>query len=106
MALQTTQVMAVAGGTITLNSAASDPHTVDCSSGRAFLVVANASGDAITVTITTPGTVDGLAVADRAVSVSNGTTSYIPLNPAVYGPVATVAFSGTTDVTFACVALP
>lgn len=106
MALQTTQVMAVAGGAITLNSAASGPHTVDCSSGRAFLVVANASGGSITVTITTPGTVDGLAVDDRAVSIGNGVTSYIPLNPAVYGPVATVTFSGSSSVTFACVALP
>jgi hypothetical protein len=40
--------------------------------GAEFLLVANAGGAPITVTLATAETVDGLAVADRTVAVSNG----------------------------------
>lgn len=41
--------------------------------GNVFLHVKNGAASPITVTIGTPKTVDGLAVADRAVVVTNGT---------------------------------
>lgn len=55
--------------------------------GKTFLLVRNADGTAAhTVTIVTPGTVDGLAIADRAVSIPLSQSRYIgPFPPAVYG---------------------
>ena len=51
----------------------------------AALAVKNASGGAVTVTLYTPGTVDGLAIADRTVSVTAAQTWLIPLPAEVYG---------------------
>lgn len=107
MALQTLQVIDPAAGLVaTYNASASDPHTVDCSSGRVFLAVANGSGSSINVTITTPGTdINGNAVADPVFAVAASATRLIALNPAVYGAIASVAFSATTSVTFAAIQL-
>lgn len=108
MALQTNQLMDPAAGLVaTYNATTSGPHTVDCANGRTFLAVANASGSSINVTITTPGTdINGNTIADPVFAVANSATRLIPLNPAVYGATATVAFSATTSVTFACITLP
>jgi hypothetical protein len=43
------------------------------------LIVKNGDSSAHTVTMATPGTVDSLAVADRAVAVAAGDTGYIPV---------------------------
>lgn len=40
--------------------------------GRTYLEVANGSGSAVVATVNTPGTVDGLALADLAVSIPAG----------------------------------
>jgi len=45
--------------------------------GKTFLMVANASGDTITVTVNTPGQVAGLDVEDLEVEVANGATTAI-----------------------------
>jgi len=45
--------------------------------GKTILRVRNSSGGSLNVTITTPGTVDGLAVADRVVAVGAGVTTFI-----------------------------
>lgn len=75
-------------------------------SGR-FLYVNNGGGSPITVTITTPETVEGaLAVADRAVTVTNGTFRIIPIPSRYNDPatgLATVVFSSNTTVTAAAV---
>lgn len=108
MALQTTQVIsATAGLAPTHVTAASGPHTVDCSNGRTFASVIN-GGSGITVTVTTPGTdANGNAIADAVFSVGVSTTpTLIPLNPAIYGATATLTFSSSTSVTFAAVSLP
>jgi hypothetical protein len=54
--------------------------------GRCHLSVINGSAASITVTIQTPGVVDGdLPITDRIVTVPVGTTpKYIPLNSANY----------------------
>lgn len=108
MALQTNQVMAPATGLVaTYGATTSGPHTVNCDNGRTFIAVANASGSSINVTLTTPGTdANGNAIADPIFAVADGATRLIPLNPAIYGAVATVAFSATTSVTFAAITLP
>lgn len=106
MALLTNQVMASSGTAVTLSQAAD--CTVNISDGRTFLIVANASGSSVNVTITTPGTVDGNAIADLVVAVAAGATKYIGvLNPAVYASagIATVTFSATTSVTSAAVSV-
>lgn len=103
MALLTTQQMTSAGAAITAVSAAGGGDTLDISNGRTFLWCNNGGGSSITVTLVTPGTVDGdLTVQDRAVSVTNGTWKMIgPLNPAVYGSVVSITYSGVTTVTVA-----
>lgn len=107
MALQTNQLIDPATGLVaSYGASASDPHTVDAASGRVFLAVANGSGAPITVTVTTPYTdINGNAIADPTFTVAAGATRLIALNPAVYGAIASVAFSATTSVTFAAIQL-
>ena len=105
MALLATQQMTDAGAAVSY-SAVSASDTVDISNGRTFLHVKNAGGSSDTVTLVTPGTVSGLAIADRTVAVANGTERFIgPLDPALYGPVVTVQHSFTTSVTAAAVTI-
>lgn len=54
-------------------------------SGDEFLEVANAAGAARVVTIVTPRTVEGLAVAERTATIPASTTRKIgPFDPQVY----------------------
>lgn len=51
-----------------------------------LLHVKNANAGAVVVTIPTPGTIDGLSVTDRTVSVAAGTEVFIgPFNNTHYG---------------------
>lgn len=72
--------------------------------GRMFLLVKNGGGAPITVTITTPTTVDGLAVADQTVTVTNGEQRMIgPFPPNLYNTdgYVYVDYSSGTSVTAA-----
>ena len=61
-------------------------HHQVLNSGRTVVVVQNAGVSPVDVTFETPGTVDGLAVADRVVSVAAGTTLYFgEFGPRQYG---------------------
>lgn len=63
--------------------------------GKIFLRVINGGASPCVVTIATPGTVGGLAIADQAVSVANGATELIgPFPPSIYND-----GSGDLDVT-------
>jgi hypothetical protein len=69
-----------------------------------YLEVNNGSGGAITVTIATPGTVAGLAVADVAVSVPAGQRYRIGPFPAEHfaqpdDGLADITYSGVTSLT-------
>lgn len=70
---------------------------------KTFLHVKNAGVGSITVTLQTPGSVDGLAVADRTVTVANGAEKMIgPFPAAAYnqsGGLVYVDLSGDTSVT-------
>ena len=68
--------------------------------GRMFIYVTNGGGGTVVVTIATPGTVDGLAIADRAVTLLTGTDRMIgPFPPHIYNN-----SSGEIEVTFDVVA--
>lgn len=61
------------------------------------LVVKNADSASHTVTIVTPVTVNGLAIADRAVPVAAGKTELIPVDRAEYRDPTTGRASITYD---------
>lgn len=70
------------------------------------LLVKNGDASSHTVTLVTPGTVDGLAVADRAVVVAAGTTVAIPLKDVYTNPatnLASFSYDAVTSVTVAVV---
>jgi hypothetical protein len=93
------------GATITYGAAGASDTAVG-GQGR-YLCYRNAAGAPITVTIATPEVVDGdLAVAERTVTVTNGTDRHIPLprrfNDATTG-LATITTSSQTSITVALV---
>ena len=61
-------------GVLAAASVAGDTMNV---TDRTFLVIKNADTVPHTVTLITPGTVSGLAIADKPVVVANGTTVFI-----------------------------
>ncbi|MFZ1361348.1 MAG: hypothetical protein WAS05_00225 [Candidatus Nanopelagicales bacterium] len=67
---------------------------------RNFLVVDNGGGSSINLTIVTPFTDnDGNAIADAVIPVDAGDRSIIPLKDTIYGSIAAISFSSTSDVT-------
>ncbi|MFI6334133.1 hypothetical protein [Streptomyces sp. NPDC050535] len=81
-------------------AAAGGGDTVPVGPGR-FLYVNNGSGGSITVTLATPGTVSGLAIADTAVAVAAGKHAIIPLANVFRGATgrAAITYSGVTSLT-------
>lgn len=105
MALLATQQM-TDSGLAAAYSAVAASDTVDISNGRTFLHVKNGGGSADTVTLVTPGTVSGLAIADRSINVPAGSERLIgPLDPGLYGSIVTVQHSFLTSVTAAAVTI-
>ncbi len=100
----------------TYNNAATDGHAIDNASKRVFIHVKNGSGGSVDVTITTPSTVDGLAIADRVVAVPASGERMIGAFPeAVYSQedatlgidkAVYVDYSATTSVTIGVFKLP
>jgi hypothetical protein len=66
--------------------------------GKEFLHFMKSGAGACTVTIVTPGTVDGLAVADRTVTVAATTGDVMigPFPPGYYNTAGTATFAGFT----------
>ena len=76
---------------------AGDQFMVD--DDKAFLHVMNGSANVISVTIQTPKTVDGLAIADRVVSLPAGADRFIgPFPRETYGRPWKFALSAVADV--------
>lgn len=97
------QQISRAGITPSYSAANADGHSV-LNSGKEFLHVKNGSGSSINVTVQTPGTVDGQAIADRVVAVGAGAEKMIgPFPPDTYNQPGTntlyVDFSAVTTVT-------
>lgn len=77
-----------------VTSDATNDHVIEGNDGRVVLEAQNVdAGSAHTVTVTTPGSVAGLAIADLEVSVPASSTRWI-------GPFPTTVFNqtGTDDV--------
>lgn len=104
MAALTTTTISVASGTIDLVSAlaaaASGGDTADVGPGK-FLVVFNGDGSAKTVTIDTPGTVSGLAIAQGTYVIQTLDVCIIPLANVFRGSTgrAAITYSAVTSVT-------
>jgi hypothetical protein len=88
----------------TLLDAASTPANGDTCPTGTRLIARNTGGGALTITVATPGTVDGdLAIADRAfvaVPATSGLAEY-PITGTYRDPatgLATLTFSGTTGL--------
>ena len=68
--------------------------------GYEIFSVVNGSGGSINVTFVTSATIDGAAVADKVVAVSNGGKVLIgPFPVAYYGSTVSVTYSGVSSVT-------
>ncbi len=90
-------------------AATADGHDVVYDvTGRTYLEAINAGGSDRTITIQTPATRDGLAVAERTVLVQDGETTHIPLGRPDYeqsdGTVY-VDYDATTSLTVAALKL-
>lgn len=72
----TVQTIAV-GGLVATDEAANTDGEMFINTGKEYLQVRNGHSAPITVTLVTGKTVDGLAIADRAVVVANATTQKI-----------------------------
>lgn len=66
-----------------------------------FLYINNADASSKTVTIATPGTVSGLAIADVAVTVAAGKHAIVPLANLFRGTLgrASITYSAVTSLT-------
>jgi hypothetical protein len=112
MAALSTQTVTRAGLNPTFTAAAGGGDTM-ATGETMFLVVKNGGGAPITVTVATPGTVEGAAIADTAVSVTNAQERWIgPITRSFYGDPGTspayranITYSGVTSVTVAAVSI-
>jgi hypothetical protein len=95
-------VTAVRTGVSVAGVAATAGGDTFTNTGAETLHVFNGDASPITVTLTTTATVDGLAVADRAVTVAAGARLAIgPFKRLEYGATVSVAYSAVTSVTVA-----
>lgn len=106
----TPQTVTSSGLNPTMEAANVDGHSIPLRRGLA-LVVSNGSASPITVTIPTPGSIDGNAIADKTVSIANGNVRHMIAIGAqdVYRQstgVAHIDFSAVATVTVALVELP
>ncbi|MCI3271022.1 hypothetical protein [Streptomyces cylindrosporus] len=105
MAALSAQRVALSGTAPTYSAASAGGDTAPVGGGLK-LHVSNGSGSAVTVTIVTPGTIDGLAIGDAALSVPAGGHGFIPLTNVYRDPVtgrANITYSAVTTVNVAVI---
>jgi hypothetical protein len=106
MATLPTQVIGQTGTAIQFDNAA--PGGDACAAGEGVkLLVKNGSASSVTVTLATPGTVDGdLAIADRTMTVAAGATSGIAVTDRYRDKstgLAVITYTSATTVTVAVI---
>ena len=102
MAALVTTPITTSGVVLGVLAAASVGGDTITASDRTFLVVKNADTVPHTVTLVTPGNVSGLAIADKPVVVTNGTTALIgPFGSVFIDPtgIISVTYDAVTSVT-------
>lgn len=106
MATLAVQRVTASGLTPTFAAASSGGDNAPVASGR-VLLVKNGSGSSINVTMTTPGNVEGVAVADPVLAVAAGAVGAIPMSSIYRGTdgTAAIAYSSATTVTVALLQL-
>lgn len=105
MAALTTTVVPLTGAAVAYTAAASGGDTCQTGSG-VLLLVKNGDASSHTVTLATPGTVNGLAIADRAVAVAAGAEVAIPVTNDYRDPAtgrAAITYAAVTSMTVAVV---
>lgn len=108
MAALTAQPVPTAGFTPTYAAASGGGDTAPIGTNL-LLHVINGGGSPVTLTIVTPGTSDGLAIADTERTIAAGAAAFVPLRPVYRNPVtgrAALAYSGVTSVTVAVLQMP
>ncbi|WP_236241162.1 hypothetical protein [Streptomyces sp. CC228A] len=109
MAALTTTVVPIDGTAVSFTAAAGGGD--DCQTGAGvLLLVRNDDASPHTVTLETPGVVDGdLAIGDRAVAVAAGAQVAIPVTNRYRDPStgrASITYDAVTSVTVAVVRVP
>lgn len=107
MAALSAQRIAVSGTAPTYAAASAGGDTAPIGGGL-LLHVVNGGGSSITLTVDTPGTVDGLAIGNASVAIPAGDSAFVPLTY-VYRQstgVANVTYSAVTSVEVAVIQHP
>jgi hypothetical protein len=109
MATATLQNLTRAGLTVALTAANAGGDEAPVGD-NVFLVINNGGGSPVTLTIVTPGTEGGLAIADQTCVVAAGARTLCgPLSPELFKDpgdgLAHLQWSSATSVTFGAVAL-
>ncbi|MGH3784328.1 MAG: hypothetical protein ACRDRO_27830 [Pseudonocardiaceae bacterium] len=107
MAVLAVQKVPVLGLAPSFAAATSGGDKAPCGPRR-VLVVRNGSGASIDVTATTPGTTEGIAIADPVLTVAAGLSGFFPLDSVYRGTDgnASIAYTAVTTVTVVVVQLP
>lgn len=108
MASLTQQKMDQDGITPTYDNAAGGGDTVVPGAGS-FIHVKNGDASPTTVTLVTPGTVAGLAVADQPVVIAAGAEAMVPVSSLYRDPAtgrASITYSSVTSLTIASLRAP
>jgi hypothetical protein len=108
MAALTTTVVGLTGAAVPYAAAAGGGDTCQTGAG-VLLMVRNGDASSHTVTLATPSTVNGLAIADRAVAVAAGADVAIPVTSDYRNPStgrASITYDGVTSVEVAVIRVP
>lgn len=108
MAVLTAQATPLGGLQPTYANAAGGGDQAPCGE-KLVLHVRNGDASSKTVTVATPGTVGGLAIADASQVIPAGGNAFIPLKSTYRDPatgLAGITYSAVTSVTVAVLQLP
>lgn len=109
MAALTTTVVPLTAATVAYTAAAGGGDTCETGAG-VLLLVKNGDASSHTVTLATPGVVDGdLAITDRAVTVAAGVEKAIPVTSRYRNPStgrAAITYDAVTSMTVAVIRVP
>jgi hypothetical protein len=108
MAALSTTVVPLTGAAVAYTAAAGGGDTCQ-TGGGVLLLVKNDDASPHTVTLVTPGSFKGLAIADRAVAVAAGAEVAIPVTTDYRDPAtgrASITYDDVTSVTVAVIRVP